>query len=120
MLDDDTRYRLLRLLTEHPDYSQRELASALGLSLGKTNFCLRALAERGWIKVQNFRNSDNKLAYAYVLTPAGVMAKFRAAADFLRLKQSEYARLGQVINELRAEVGPDAPTPDSIATPVSN
>lgn len=104
MLDDDTRYRLLRLLTEHPNYSQRELASELGLSLGKTNYCLRALIEHGWIKVQNFRSSDKKLAYAYVLTPSGVMAKFRATADFLRRKQGEYARLEREIAQLRSEV----------------
>ena len=104
MLDDCTRDRLLRLLTEHPNYLQRELASELGLSLGKTNYCLRALVERGLIKVQNFRNSNNKLAYAYVLTPAGVMAKFRAAADFLRRKQGEYARLDDEIAQLRREV----------------
>lgn len=104
MLDDDTRYRLLRLLTEHPNYSQRELASELGLSLGKTNYCLRALIEHGWIKVQNFRSSDNKLAYAYVLTPTGAMAKVRATADFLRRKQSEYARLEREIAQLRSEV----------------
>lgn len=113
MLDDDTRYRLLRLLTEHPNYSQRELASELGLSLGKTNYCLRALVERGLIKVQNFRNSNNKLAYAYVLTPAGVMAKFRAAADFLRRKQGEYARLDDEIAQLRREVDALGSTVDS-------
>ena len=103
-MDDDTRYRLLRLLTEHPELSQRELAGALGMSLGKTNYCLRALIGRGWVKVQNFRNSDNKMAYAYVLTPAGVTAKLRAAADFLRRKQGEFARLELEIAELRREV----------------
>ncbi|MEZ5469436.1 MAG: MarR family EPS-associated transcriptional regulator [Lysobacterales bacterium] len=107
-MDDDTRYRLLRLLTEHPELSQRELASELGMSLGKTNYCLRALIGRGWIKVQNFRNSDNKLAYAYVLTPAGVGAKFRATAEFLRRKQGEYARLEQEIAALRLEVAEQA------------
>ena len=104
MLDDDTRYRLLRLLTEHPNHSQRELASELGLSLGKTNYSLRALIARGWVKVQNFRNSNNKLGYAYVLTPTGVVAKFRSTADFLRRKQGEYARLEHEIAELRQEV----------------
>lgn len=104
MLDDDTRYRLLRLLTEHPNHSQRELASELGLSLGKTNYCLRALIARGWVKMQNFRSSNNKLAYAYVLTPTGVAAKFRSTSDFLRRKQGEYARLEHEIAELRREV----------------
>lgn len=113
MLDDDTRYRLLRLLTEHPNHSQRELASELGLSLGKTNYCLRALIERGWVKVQNFRNSQNKLAYAYVLTPSGAVAKLRATTDFLRRKQDEYSRLASEIAELRQEVQRLANTPDA-------
>ena len=113
VLDDDTRYRLLRLLTEHPNHSQRELASELGLSLGKTNYCLRALIERGWVKVQNFRNSQNKLAYAYVLTPSGAVAKLRATTDFLRRKQDEYSRLESEIAELRLEVQRLANTPDA-------
>ncbi len=113
MLDDDTRYRLLRLLTEHPNLSQRELASELGLSLGKTNYCLRALIERGWVKVQNFRNSQNKLAYAYVLTPSGAIAKLRATTDFLRRKQGEYSRLEREIAELSLEVQRLANTPDA-------
>ena len=117
MLDDDTRYRLLRLLTEHPDYSQRELASELGLSLGKTNYCLRALIERGWIKVQNFSSSDKKLAYAYVLTPTGVIAKFRATADFLRRKQGEYARLECEIAQLLSEVDALSAGADRSANP---
>jgi EPS-associated MarR family transcriptional regulator len=112
MLDDDTRYRLLRLLTEHPNHSQRELASELGLSLGKTNYCLRALIARGWVKMQNFRSSNNKLAYAYVLTPTGVAAKFRSTSDFLRRKQGEYARLEHEIAELRREVDALAATAD--------
>ena len=104
MLDDDTRYRLLRLLTEHPEISQRELARELNLSLGKTNYCLRALITRGWVKAQNFRTSQNKLAYAYVLTPAGVSAKLRASVEFLRRKQAEYHRLESEIAELRREI----------------
>jgi len=104
MIDDDTRYRLFRLLAEHPRISQRELASALGLSLGKTNYSVRALIERGWIKVQNFRNSDNKLAYAYVLTPVGVSAKLRASVDFLCRKQAEFERLESEIEQLRQDV----------------
>lgn len=104
MIDDDTRYRLFRLLAEHPRISQRELATALGLSLGKTNYSVRALVERGWVKVQNFRNSENKLAYAYVLTPVGASAKVRATVDFLRRKQAEFARLEDEIEQLRQEV----------------
>lgn len=104
MLDDQTRFRLLRLLTEHPEMSQRELALALGLSLGKTNYCLRALIDKGWVKAQNFRNSQQKLAYAYVLTPAGMSAKIRTTRDFLRRKQEEYRQLEREIAELRREI----------------
>jgi EPS-associated MarR family transcriptional regulator len=119
MLDDDTRYRLFRLLAEHPRISQRELAIALGLSLGKTNYSVRALIERGWVKVQNFRNSDNKLAYAYVLTPTGATAKVRATVDFLRRKQGEFARLENEIEQLRLEVAvaeKEQGTPPSLST----
>ena len=103
-MEDDVRLLLLRQLTEHPDLSQREIAQRLGLSLGKTNYCLRALIDKGWVKMNNFRNSQNKLAYAYVLTPAGMRAKATVTAAFLRRKQEEYARLEQEIAELRAEV----------------
>lgn len=95
---------MFRLLSEHPEMSQRELAQELGLSLGKTNYCLRALIDRGWVKVNNFRNSHNKLAYAYVLTGAGIQAKLAAAARFLKHKQAEYARLEREIEQLRSEV----------------
>jgi EPS-associated MarR family transcriptional regulator len=103
-MDEELRLRLLRQLIECPDLSQRELAHRLGLSLGKTNYCLRALIDKGWVKVNNFRNSQNKLAYAYVLTPSGLRAKGSATADFLRRKQLEYARLESEIAQLRTEV----------------
>ena len=71
MLDETTRYRLLKLLQSNPEVSQRQVAEALGISVGKTNFCLRALLDRGLVKVRNFRDSQNKMAYAYYLTPKG-------------------------------------------------
>lgn len=98
------RFRLLRLLTEEPELSQRELAVRLGMSLGKTNYSMRALIDRGWIKMRNFRKSGNKLAYAYVLTPRGLHAKGAAAREFLLRKQREYADLEREISELRAEI----------------
>lgn len=103
-MDEELRLRLLRALTESPDLSQRELAHRLGLSLGKTNYCLRALIDKGWVKVNNFRNSQNKLAYAYVLTPSGLRAKGNATAEFLRRKQLEFAEMEREIAELRKEV----------------
>ncbi|MDI1253524.1 MarR family EPS-associated transcriptional regulator [Thermomonas sp.] len=103
-MDDELRLRILRLLSERPEMSQRELAQALELSLGKTNYCLRALIDRGWVKVNNFRTSQNKLAYAYVLTASGLQAKLAAAARFLSQRQAEYSRLENEIAQLRDEV----------------
>jgi EPS-associated MarR family transcriptional regulator len=103
-LNEELRLQLLRQLTESPDLSQRELASRLGLSLGKTNYCLRALIDKGWVKVNNFRNSQNKLAYAYVLTPSGLRAKGNATTEFLRRKQVEFENLEREIAALRREV----------------
>jgi len=105
LLDDRTRYRLLKLLQEHPELSQRQLAEALGISVGKVNFCLRALLDRGLVKVRNFRDSQNKLAYAYYLTPKGAKEKVRTTLGFLRRRLDEYRELELEIEELRREVG---------------
>ena len=74
-LTDDAHYRLLKLLEERPEASQRQLSEALGISLGKTNYYVKALLDQGWIKATNFKNSKNKLAYAYLFTPSGIDAK---------------------------------------------
>lgn len=103
MLDDSTRYRLLKLLETHPGLSQRELAKELGVSLGKVNFCLSALIEKGLLKASNFKNSKNKLAYMYLLTPAGVEEKARITIRYLKLKMQEYENLSAEIDELRRE-----------------
>lgn len=103
MLDESTRYGLLKMLEDNPGLSQRELARRLGVSLGKTNYCLNALIEKGLVKINNFRNSDNKLAYAYLLTPRGIDEKARITVEFLRYKVQEYERLKQEIDELRRE-----------------
>ena len=103
-LSDEIRYRLLGYLAEHPDASQRALASVLGISLGKVNYCLRALIERGLVKARNFRNSDNKIAYAYVLTPKGIEEKVNVTYAFLRRKIAEHDTLVQEIERLSEEV----------------
>jgi len=100
---EETHYRILRILGTRPDISQRELAESLGVSLGKANYCLRALLERSWVKAQNFRNSDNKVAYAYLLTPAGIEAKARLTVDFLQRKLQEYEAIRVEIDLLQAE-----------------
>ncbi len=102
---EDTHLRLLRLLEVRPELSQRDLARELGTSLGKTNYCLNALIEKGWIKVRNFRNSRNKLGYAYLLTPSGIERKAAITVQFLRRKMQEYEVLKREIELLEREVG---------------
>lgn len=103
MLDETTHYGLLKTLEENPGLSQRDMAKRLGVSLGKVNFCLNALVEKGCVKINNFRNSDNKLAYAYLLTPRGLEEKARMTVHFLKYKVQEYERLRAEIEELKLE-----------------
>jgi EPS-associated MarR family transcriptional regulator len=103
MLDDNTRYSLLKMLEDNPELSQRDLAKRLGISLGKVNFCVNALIEKGCLKVNNFRNSENKRAYAYLLTPSGVEEKARITVRFLKHKISEHERLRVEIKDLERE-----------------
>ena len=104
MLDDATRYRLLKLLEEHPESTQRELAAAMGISLGKANYCINALIEKGMVKTDNFRRNPHKGVYAYLLTPEGVQEKARVTVRFLHRKIAEYDTLQAEIAALRREV----------------
>ena len=101
---DEINLEVLRQLESQPHLNQRRLADRLGLSLGKANYCLRALVRKGLVKIRNFRRSDNKLAYAYLLTPSGMQEKARLTVAFLRRKQEEYERLQLEIEHLQAEV----------------
>jgi EPS-associated MarR family transcriptional regulator len=103
-LDINTRYRLLKLLDEQPHLSQRELARAMGISLGKTNFCLQALIKVGLVKAKNFRNSKNKAAYLYKLTPGGIEEKARVTRNFLQRKIEEYESIQREIAEIKADI----------------
>ena len=98
-------YHVLRLIEEQPEISQREVARALGVSLGKTHYLMKALLEKGLVKANNFRRSDNKLAYAYLLTPSGIAAKLELTRAFLRLKENEYRAAHEEIERLRRELG---------------
>ena len=123
-------YELLQQIATQTSASQRGLAVRLGVSVGKVNYCLRALVDKGWVKASNFRRSDNKLAYAYLLTPNGVSAKLQLTRDFLARKEAEFETLQVAITMLRAEVSgqpdtgilaarpeqPVRPEPDSDAT----
>jgi len=100
-LQEDTHFRVLSLLEQNPDMSQRELAKALGVSLGGVNYSLKALIERGMVKAQNFSKSETKLAYAYVLTPQGIAEKTKLTARFLKRKMQEYEALKLEIDSLQ-------------------
>ncbi len=103
-MDESLRYRILKELQQDPNISQRDLASKLGISLGKMNYCLKGLIHKGWVKANNFKNSNNKLAYAYYLTPSGFDEKAQLTIHYLKRRVSEYEALEQEIIELRSEV----------------
>jgi EPS-associated MarR family transcriptional regulator len=104
MLTDEYRAKILKKLEEDPRISQRDLARDLGISLGRANFCLRALMEKGLIKANNFKNNRNKKAYMYYLTPRGMAEKARATASFLERKVAEYEALQREIDSLRRDL----------------
>ena len=103
MLAEEIHYKLMRLLNANPKMSQRDVARELGVSLGKVNYCLRALIRKGWIKVTNFKNSNNKAAYMYLLTPNGLEQKTSLALRFLHSKLREYEQLRAEIRQMRQE-----------------
>jgi EPS-associated MarR family transcriptional regulator len=105
VLNDEVRYKLLRLLNARPELTQRELARELGLSLGKVNYCVRALIDKGLIKTANLKNSKNKITYMYLLTPRGVEEKARVTMRFLQRKMREYELLKLEIEHMRVEAG---------------
>lgn len=106
--NEDAHFRVLRLLEQNPELSQREVAEALGVSLGASNYILCALVEKGQVKIQNFRAADNKLRYAYILTPSGIEAKARLTLGFLKRKYAEYEALKAEIEGLEADLEKNA------------
>ena len=107
MAEKEIQYKVLRLLEANPEMSQRDVARQLGVSLGKVNYCLRALIRSGWVKATNFKNSRNKAAYMYLLTPKGIEEKGRLAVKFLRIKIREYELLRAEIEQIRREAKED-------------
>jgi EPS-associated MarR family transcriptional regulator len=101
---EDTYFRVMRLLEENPDLTQRELADRLGVSVGGLNYCLKALISKGWVKMQNFSHSKNKFGYVYILTPRGIAEKSSLASNFLRRKMEEYETLKAEIELLKSEL----------------
>ena len=105
MDSSDSEYKILKLLEENPNLTQRQVAEKLGVSLGKTHYLIRALIDKGLLKLSNFKNSDNKIAYLYVLTPKGISEKTELARAFLSRKKEEYSKLKSEIEELVKEYG---------------
>jgi EPS-associated MarR family transcriptional regulator len=103
MITDEVEYKLLKLLETTPDMSQRAVARELGMSLGKANYCLKSLMTKGWIKATNFKNSKNKIAYIYFVTPRGMKEKARVTTRFLQRKMREYDELRVEIAQIRTE-----------------
>jgi EPS-associated MarR family transcriptional regulator len=108
----ETHLKVLRAIEDNPEITQRELARELGVSLGKVNYCIKALIQKGWVKANNFKNSNNKSAYAYLLTPKGIERKAQITVGYLRRKIHEYEELRMEIEQLRRELdttGTDGP-----------
>jgi len=103
-LQEDTYFRVMRILQENPDFTQRELAEKLGVSVGGLHYCLTAWMEKGWVKMQNFSQSKNKFGYIYILTPGGMAEKTLLTSRFLKRKMEEYEALKVEIDALKVEL----------------
>ena len=102
--DNQDQFELLRKIQKNPNYSQRELADELGVSLGKLNYCLKALKEKGLIKIKNFAKNLNKLNYIYVLTPKGISEKAKLTLNFMKRKMKEYEDLKNELEKSNTDV----------------
>jgi EPS-associated MarR family transcriptional regulator len=102
-IQEDSHLRIMRILQDNPDLTQRELADQLGMSLGGLNYCLNSLIDKGLVKMKNFKNSKNKFGYIYLLTPRGISEKINLTSKFLALKQAEFEALRAEIELLKAE-----------------
>jgi EPS-associated MarR family transcriptional regulator len=106
-IDTEESLMLMRVIDTNPQMTQRELSSRLGLSLGKINFLIKAMIEKGFVKANNFKNSNNKIAYFYLLTPSGIEEKTKITYLFLKRKMKEYEKLDEEIRQLKKEVNPE-------------
>ena len=105
MISDELRFKLMRLFAENPQMSQRDVARALKISLGRVNYCVQALIAKGWLKAKHFKNSHNRAAYIYFLTPRGIEEKATMTMRFLQVKLREYEDLRAEIDQIRKEAG---------------
>ena len=104
MNNQELKYNTLKILEKNPDLTQRELSQELGDSLGKTHYLVRSLIDIGWIKISNFKRSNNKIGYAYLLTPKGIIEKAIITSDFLKRKKFEYENLRKEIEQLQRDI----------------
>ena len=102
--DQEIRYRLLKLLDDDPNLTQRQMAEQMDISLGKFNFCLKELVKKGFVKINRFTSSDNKAAYMYILTSHGIEQKAKITVNFLKRKMDEYEELKKQIKEIKSEI----------------
>jgi len=99
----ENRFQILKSLEQDSHSTQRQLSNNLGVSLGKVNYCIKSLIEKGFIKINNFRNNKNKIQYSYLITPKGIEEKAKLTLDFIRVKTQEYDTLKQEIESLKKE-----------------
>ena len=104
MNNKDIRLDLLRKLEDNPNYTQRELSKEMGVSLGKVNYCMKKLIEKGWVKLSNFNNNKDKVSYIYLLTPKGIEKKAKLTIEFLKTKIKEYQILQEEIEMLKQDI----------------
>jgi EPS-associated MarR family transcriptional regulator len=100
MLNQKSKYQLLKSLEQDSNLTQRELSKELGISLGKVNYCLKSLIQKGFIKINNFKNNSNKIHYSYLLTPKGIEEKTKLTIEFLRIKSKEHAMLKKEVEKI--------------------
>ena len=103
MNNKDIHLDLLRKLESNPEYTQRKLSQEMGVSLGKINYCMKKLTEKGWVKLTNFSHNSNKVGYIYLLTPKGIEQKARLTVAFLKIKMAEYEMLKEEISKLKQD-----------------
>ncbi len=108
-MEEEVHFRVMRLLEANPDLTQRELAEALGISVGAINYCLKALVKKGFVKMENFSKSRQKFGYLYILTPAGIKKKAELTSQFLKRKVREYEALKKEIDMLENELKHKSP-----------
>ena len=103
MFNKQSQYQILKSLEQDLNYTQRQLSKDLDLSLGKVNYCLKSIVEKGFVKIDNFKNSKNKSQYSYLLTPKGIEEKARMTVEFIKIKTQEYEQLKNEIKNLKTE-----------------